>query len=95
MQQEREVTEILDVVKQARKQLAELCDSADPVPSTRDSLRKVEQFLNEIEKEVVKLPVRKERATKKLSFFVVLMPIVKLLTGLLAAAEHVMDLLQR
>ena len=98
MNQEQNLDDVLNVLKEAKKQMAELHDAVDPVSSTGESLRRVEKFLNEIEKEVVRvLPAQREKTFKEKLFssLTLLVPVVTLLKELLATAKHVIELLQR
>ena len=95
---ELDVENVLKIVQEAKKQVAEIHDSVDPGSSTRGTLMKVDSFLKAIETEVVySLPKeRKKKSFSQLfSFLLLLMPILKLLKELLAEAKLVINLLQR
>ncbi len=89
-----EIKIVLEKIEESKKQIAVLSDSVGPVSSTRETLIRVDVFIKEMEKEVVQsLPEEKRlsRFKRLFNFVPLLMPTVKLLTELLAAAKQVIE----
>lgn len=91
---ELKIKVVLETIEESKKQVAAISDSVGPVSSTRETLIKVDAFIQEMEKEVVQSLSEEKRVPKYKHFFIftsLLMPFARLLTDLLAEARQIIE----